>query len=242
MTTDTGQKLRWPQQLQQGDDLYAVEDTDTGEVEYLVFSSIEKRATFVRERGGWIKVDTEFINDIDDPKYSLEFVDVDFIDEYDKMQMSIPVDRIQQKPADSAVTAAADDKCPIATSDIAVNLKNRRRAIEVATYGPLNPDEENEEFWQQKADNWSTTPDEAKKSLCGNCVFFVVTAKMRDCIASGLAQGDSSSQNAWDAIDAAELGYCEAFDFKCAASRTCDAWAVGGPITDESTKSKGAEK
>jgi hypothetical protein len=27
------------------------------------------------------------------------------------------------------------------------------------------------------------------------------------------------------------LGYCEAFDFKCAASRTCDAWVVGGPIT-----------
>jgi hypothetical protein len=26
------------------------------------------------------------------------------------------------------------------------------------------------------------------------------------------------------------MGYCEALDFKCAASRTCNAWAVGGPI------------
>jgi hypothetical protein len=31
--------------------------------------------------------------------------------------------------------------------------------------------------------------------------------------------------------DAANLGYCELFHFKCAASRTCDAWLVGGPIT-----------
>jgi hypothetical protein len=25
-------------------------------------------------------------------------------------------------------------------------------------------------------------------------------------------------------IDAGDLGYCEIFDFKCAASRTCRAW------------------
>ena len=31
--------------------------------------------------------------------------------------------------------------------------------------------------------------------------------------------------------DAADLGYCELFHFKCAAARTCDAWLVGGPIT-----------
>jgi hypothetical protein len=31
----------------------------------------------------------------------------------------------------------------------------------------------------------------------------------------------------------ADLGYCEIFDFKCAASRTCDAWVVGGPNTGE---------
>lgn len=31
--------------------------------------------------------------------------------------------------------------------------------------------------------------------------------------------------------EAANLGYCELFHFKCAAARTCDAWLVGGPIT-----------
>ena len=39
-------------------------------------------------------------------------------------------------------------------------------------------------------------------------------------------------KDAFDTIDAGELGYCEAFDFKCAASRTCDAWVIGGPIVD----------
>jgi hypothetical protein len=49
-----------------------------------------------------------------------------------------------------------------------------------------------------------------------------------DCIAGGI-----NDVNEWDTIEAGDLGYCEAFDFKCAASRTCDAWVVGGPITDE---------
>jgi hypothetical protein len=32
-----------------------------------------------------------------------------------------------------------------------------------------------------------------------------------------------------------ELGYCELFEFKCAADRTCSAWLVGGPITEAMT-------
>jgi hypothetical protein len=51
---------------------------------------------------------------------------------------------------------------------------------------------------------------------------------MLDCIANGI-----NDVNEWDTIEAGDLGYCEAFDFKCAASRTCDAWVVGGPIVDE---------
>ncbi len=64
---------------------------------------------------------------------------------------------------------------------------------------------------------------------------FIRTTEIKDCIAKGIEQGGSSEGNAWDAIDAAELGYCEAFDFKCAASRTCNAWVAGGPIEDSST-------
>ncbi len=138
----------------------------------------------------------------------------------------------------SIVAALNDDSCPPATQDIAVNLANREKAIETAGYGPLNPQEPNEEFWAEKANRWSVDVAEAKKSVCGNCVMFIRTPKMLDCIESGITAGDSSEQNAWDAIDTAELGYCEAFDFKCAASRTCSAWVVGGPITEENNEAE----
>ena len=129
-----------------------------------------------------------------------------------------------------------NNECPPATQDISINLANREKAIKDGGYGPLNPAEPNEEFWQEKSTRWSITPDEAKKSLCGNCVMFITTTKMKDCIAQGIEQGGSSEDNAWDAVDAAELGYCEAFDFKCAASRTCNAWVAGGPIDDSKAK------
>jgi hypothetical protein len=77
---------------------------------------------------------------------------------------------------------------------------------------------------------------EAKKSICGNCVFFDRRPKTLDCIETGIADGGSGEQSAWDAIDQAELGYCTALDFKCAASRTCNAWAAGGPITEDVEK------
>ena len=34
-------------------------------------------------------------------------------------------------------------------------------------------------------------------------------------------------------MQAGDLGYCMAFNFKCAAARRCDAWIAGGPLTDE---------
>lgn len=131
--------------------------------------------------------------------------------------------RIEEKAVDLA-------KCPTATKDIAVNLKNRKKAIAVADYGPLNPEEENKEFWSKLADEWEVTTEEAKKQKCGNCVMFIVTPEMKECIKSGVTGDDRKDE--WAAIDSVgELGYCEAFDFKCAAKRTCRAWVTGGPIT-----------
>jgi hypothetical protein len=136
------------------------------------------------------------------------------------------------------IIADADygDKCPPATQDIVLNIKNRQNAIDNVGYGPLNPAEPNDEFWQDKADRWKIDPVEAKKSICGNCVFFDRRPKTLDCIETGIAEGGSGEQSAWDAIDQAELGYCTALDFKCAASRTCNAWAAGGPITEDVKK------
>jgi hypothetical protein len=120
--------------------------------------------------------------------------------------------------------------CPTATKDIATNLKNRQNAIDTAHYGPLNPNEPNEDYWKAKADMFEGDVAEAKKSLCGNCAFFVQTPEILNCIAEGIG-GDIKDE--WATIEAGDLGYCEAFDFKCAAKRTCDAWVVGGPITME---------
>lgn len=140
----------------------------------------------------------------------------------------------------AAESSAEDGKCPPATTDIALNLKNRRKAIRVANYGPLNPQEPNEAYWQDRANVWSVSIEEAKNSTCSNCAMFSITTKMRQCIAEGIGSGGSGKTDAWDVIDQAELGYCEAFDFKCAASRTCDAWVTGGPITDEPRAKKEA--
>jgi len=133
------------------------------------------------------------------------------------------------------VIADADygDKCPPATQDIVLNIKNRQNAIDNVGYGPLNPKEPSLEFWQDKADKWSVSPEDAKKSICGNCIFFDKREKTLECIESGIAEGGSGDESAWGAIDQAELGYCTALDFKCAASRTCNAWAVGGPLVDK---------
>jgi len=118
------------------------------------------------------------------------------------------------------------DNCPAATQDIKVNLKNRAKAITTAAYGPMNPAEKNQDFWRKKAEAWgSASIKDAKSSRCGNCSAFNVSSEMEDCIANGIgSEGDP-----WGMIEAGDMGYCEIFDFKCAGSRTCDAWVAGGP-------------
>jgi hypothetical protein len=119
--------------------------------------------------------------------------------------------------------------CPPATTDIPTNLKNRQKCIDEAHYGPLNPNEPNEDYWIAKAKMFGGSDvDSAKKALCGNCSFFNQTKAILNCIAEGIG----NETNAWSTIDAGDLGYCEAFDFKCASKRTCDAWVTGGPIVD----------
>ena len=133
------------------------------------------------------------------------------------------------------VTAAVPDECPPATQDIALNLKNRKNAIDTAMYGPLNPSEPNEEYWTALGTEWGVDVETAKQQRCGNCAVFVVTSSMKNCISQGLTGENQSDE--FDAIDeAGELGYCEAFDFKCASARTCRAWVSGGPIDDSKVK------
>lgn len=45
---------------------------------------------------------------------------------------------------------------------------------------------------------------------------------------------EGAAKDAWDTIEAGKLGYCTFLKFKCAGSRTCNAWVVGGPIRSKS--------
>ncbi len=124
----------------------------------------------------------------------------------------------------------AEETCPPATQDIALNLKNRKNAIDTAMYGPLNPAEPNEEYWTALGAEWGVDVETAKKQRCGNCAVFIQTPEMLSCIESGL----TDNADEFDSInEAGELGYCEAFDFKCASARTCRAWVAGGPVLEE---------
>ena len=154
-------------------------------------------------------------------------------------KFSVPVSSFEWTAADTvdenqgfAATLEAKNKCPPATQDITLNLKNRQKAIDEYGYGPLNPDMPNRKFWMKKVDEWNLdSMEEAQQSLCGNCAAFDIRQDTLDCIAQGI-DADSPA-DAEGVIDAGDLGYCKFLKFKCASRRTCDAWVTGGPLTDK---------
>ena len=127
--------------------------------------------------------------------------------------------------------------CPIATKDLAENLKARNYAFANYGYGPANPNDmkNNEVFWLRKSVMLNTSVEEAMGMRCGNCAAFIVTSQMLDCIKAGIEAKRPEQETGYDedVVETAGLGYCELLHFKCADSRTCDAWLVGGPISDE---------
>ncbi len=125
------------------------------------------------------------------------------------------------------------ESCPLATTDVHENTKNRNWTIENFNYGPLNPDYPNEEFWQQKADLFKTDICEAMSARCGNCGAFDQTWKVMCCIGGGIGTEEEPYVDPRRVIEHANLGYCQLFKFKCAGDRTCDAWIHGGPIEDK---------
>lgn len=110
--------------------------------------------------------------------------------------------------------------CPKATQDVDLNTKNRNLTIENHMYGPLNIDEPGD-YWKKIANKWDTTEEAARKSLCGNCVAFDISPRMKKCMPGEVSEGEG------------ELGYCWMHHFKCHSQRSCETWATGGPITDD---------
>ena len=122
--------------------------------------------------------------------------------------------------ANIKIKKSEDLACPAATKDVELNTKNRNATIENHMYGPLNVDEPGD-YWKKIADKWDTSEKAAKKSLCGNCVAFDISPRMKECMPGEVSEGEG------------ELGYCWMHHFKCHSLRTCDTWAKGGPITDD---------
>lgn len=124
-------------------------------------------------------------------------------------------------------------ECPPATQDISLNLTNRKTCVDKANYGPANPQLENNDFWQKKADLFKTSIAQAQTMKCKNCAAFVQKEKMMKCIEKGIASTSIEEEDiSKEIVGEANLGYCELFDFKCAGERTCDAWITGGPLKD----------
>ena len=115
-----------------------------------------------------------------------------------------------------------------AIKDIALNTKNRNLTIKEYSYGPMDPNDEknNVSFWNDKADLWNTTVEAAKEARCGNCAVFNQSPKVLKMIETAIGENGEKVQKL------ADLGFCELFEFKCAASRTCDAWIMNGPLKE----------
>lgn len=219
--------------LAKEDDLYAIVNSKTNNVEALVYTSVEHDVSVVRDAGIWFDMTDEFIDWIDDPDLYNVDVSSEFVEYYDRVLADNGKVPFTEGYSREAITAAIEnDGCPPATQDIALNLKNRKNAIDTAMYGPLNPEMPNRKYWASIAGEWGVDVETAKQQRCGNCAMFIVTTKMKNCIEAGVT-GDLRDDE-FDQIDAAgDLGYCEAFDFKCASARTCRAWVTGGPVKDD---------
>ena len=130
-----------------------------------------------------------------------------------KMKIKIKIPR-------KAIKAIKKMICPPATQDVALNTKNRNATRENHMYGPLNVKEPGD-YWKQLAKKWKTTEKAAKKSTCGVCVAFDISPRMDDCMPGSVSD------------ESGRLGYCWMHHFKCHSARSCDTWAMGGPIKDD---------
>ena len=121
--------------------------------------------------------------------------------------------------------AQTQETCPPATGNIQLNMENRQKAIKEANYGPANPALDdtcgNQEFWETYATLFQDSVENVMTMRCGGCTFFDRSPEMLECIELGLGEESDPEQ----AVEGGELGYCNAFDFKCASMRVCLSWA-----------------
>lgn len=110
--------------------------------------------------------------------------------------------------------------CPTPTQNPRINARNRLRAVREAMYGPVKVTIFGKvvdlrgglalRYWRRMGVRWGIPYDEAIYRRCGNCAAYDTSPGM---VACGGASSDGS------------VGYCHAWNFTCAARRTCLSWS-----------------
>lgn len=115
--------------------------------------------------------------------------------------------------------------------DKELSIKNHRICIATAELGPANPKAPETIFWQRKSQVWNVSEQAAREMLCSNCKHYWKTLFIDNCMKKFEQATPPEVDPSW--VDTGESGgYCDEFDIPCTASRTCNDWEPGGPITD----------
>ena len=133
-----------------------------------------------------------------------------------------------------------DGECPEPIKDKKLNIKNHHLCIAKAALGPANPKKTEHQFWLMKAVKWGVPEYAARTMLCSNCEHYYDTKMIRECMKKYPQITPQEVDPSW--VDTKDSGaYCDKYDITCTASRTCDSWEPGGPMTDEKIAKEGEE-
>ena len=126
------------------------------------------------------------------------------------------------------------DGCPLPMVDKQLNIANHKICVEEANLGPAsvtNPGV----YWIQRADRLGITEAQSREQTCANCAYYMNTQQIKDCWNKNEALGNiplaTEVDPSWENVPNPS-GFCLKYDITCTPTRTCDAWAPGGPIID----------
>ena len=132
---------------------------------------------------------------------------------------------------EQAASESSDMKCPEVLMDKELSILNHRICIVKANLGPPNPRAPEVIFWLMKSARWNVSENAAREMLCSNCGHYWKTKFIDDCMKEHEQVTPPEVDPFW--VDTGDGGgYCDEWDIPCTASRTCDTWEPGGPITD----------
>jgi len=121
--------------------------------------------------------------------------------------------------------------CPIATIYAGTNISNHIACNVIASYGPPDPTESNDDFWKDKANRWSIPLGEARSRLCMNCNNYDNSEYTMRCISKGngakVKVSDIPFVPRWVDTDAPKA-VCTRFNLVTTSIRSCEDWIGHG--------------